>query len=59
MQALNLPDFNVFSILWGGGSTISITTIHSNGEDGGWLADKMVEYYAALAISDNITAYLH
>ncbi|ELI9453243.1 chitinase [Salmonella enterica] len=47
MQALNLPDFNVFSILWGGGSTISITTIHSNGEDGGWLADKMVEYYAA------------
>ncbi|WP_404948254.1 hypothetical protein, partial [Salmonella enterica] len=21
--------------------------IHSNGEDGGWLADKMVEYYAA------------
>lgn len=47
MQALNLPDFNVFSILWGGGSTVSITTIHSNGEDGGWLADKMVEYYAA------------
>ncbi|EDP8644170.1 chitinase [Salmonella bongori] len=47
MQALNLPDFNVFSILWGGGSTISITTIHSNGEDGGWLADKMREYYAA------------
>ncbi len=47
MQALNLPDFNVFSILWGGGSTISITTIHSNGEDGGWLADKMVEYYAS------------
>ncbi|EDQ7094537.1 chitinase, partial [Salmonella enterica subsp. arizonae] len=47
MQTLNLPDFNVFSILWGGGSTISITTIHSNGEDGGWLADKMVEYYAA------------
>ncbi len=29
---------------------------HSNGEDGGWLADKMVEYYAALAsASDNIT----
>lgn len=47
MQTLNLPDFNVFSILLGGGSTISITTIHSNGEDGGWLADKMVEYYAA------------
>ncbi|MBA7931906.1 chitinase [Klebsiella sp. RHBSTW-00215] len=47
MQALNLPDYNVFSVLWGGGSTVSITTIHSNGEDGGWLADKMVEYYAA------------
>lgn len=47
MQALNLPDYYVFSVLWGGGSTVSITTIHSNGEDGGWLADKMVEYYAA------------
>ncbi|MEO3990142.1 chitinase [Pseudocitrobacter cyperus] len=47
MQALNLPDYNVFSVLWGGGSTVSITTIHSNGEDGGWLADKMREYYAA------------
>ncbi len=47
MQALNLPEYNVFSILWGGGSTVSITTIHSNGEDGGWLADKMREYYAA------------
>lgn len=47
MQALNLPDYHVFSVLWGGGSTISITTIHSNGEDGGWLAEKMVEYYAA------------
>lgn len=49
MQALKLADYNVFSILWGGGSTVSITTIHSNGEDGGWLADKMVEYYAAPA----------
>ncbi|MGG7992874.1 procyclic acidic repetitive family protein [Klebsiella aerogenes] len=47
MQALNLPDYNVFAVLWGGGSTVSITTIHSNGEDGGWLAEKMVEYYAA------------
>lgn len=47
MQALNLPDYNVFSILWGGGSTVSITTIHSNGEDGGWLAEKMREYYGA------------
>lgn len=46
MQALNLPDYNVFSVLWGGGSTVSITTIHSNGEDGGWLAEKMSEYYA-------------
>ena len=49
MQALNLPDYHVFSVLWGGGSTVSITTIHSNGEDGGWLADKMVEYYTAPA----------
>jgi hypothetical protein len=46
MQALNLPDYNVFAVLWGGGSTVSITTIHSNGEDGGWLAEKMCEYYA-------------
>lgn len=46
MQALNLPDYNVFSVLWGGGSTVSITTIQSNGEDGGWLAEKMGEYYA-------------
>ncbi|MGR7483154.1 chitinase [Klebsiella aerogenes] len=47
MQALNLPDYNVFAVLWGGGSTVSITTIHSNGEDGGWLAEKMAAYYAA------------
>lgn len=47
MQALNLPDYNVFAVLWGGGSTVSITTIHSNGEDGGWLSEKMAEYYAA------------
>ena len=47
MQALNLPDYNVFAVLWGGGSTVSITSIHSNGEDGGWLAEKMAEYYAA------------
>ncbi len=46
IQALNLPDYNVFAVLWGGGSTVSITTIHSNGEDGGWLAEKMAEYYA-------------
>ncbi|WP_323080358.1 chitinase [Klebsiella quasipneumoniae] len=46
-QALNLPDYNIFAVLWGGGSTVSITTIHSNGEDGGWLAEKMTEYYAA------------
>jgi len=47
MQAKNLPDYNVFAVLWGGGSTVSITTIYSNGDDGGWLADKMREYAIA------------
>lgn len=46
-QVYNLPDYNIFSILWGGGSTVSITTIHSNGDDGGWLAEKMRAYYQA------------
>lgn len=46
-QVHNLPDYNIFSVLWGGGSTVSITTIHSNGDDGGWLAEKMRAYYAA------------
>lgn len=44
-QVMNLPDYHIFSVLWGGGSTVSITTIHSNGDDGGWLAQKMSEYY--------------
>jgi hypothetical protein len=44
-QVINLPDYHIFSVLWGGGSTVSITTIHSNGDDGGWLAQKMIEYY--------------
>ena len=47
MQVMNLPAYNVFSVLWGGGSTVSITTVRSNGEDGGWLAEKMREYYSA------------
>lgn len=46
-QAKNLPDYNVFAVLWGGGSTVSITTIYSNGDDGGWLADKIRDYAAA------------
>ncbi|TPG60806.1 chitinase [Ewingella americana] len=46
-QVDNLTDYNIFSILWGGGSTVSITSIQSNGTDGGWLAQKMREYYAA------------
>lgn len=45
-QVRNLPDYNIFAVLWGGGSTVSITTIHSNGDDGGWLAEKMRDYYA-------------
>lgn len=46
-QAKNLPDYNVFAVLWGGGSTVSITTIYSNGDDGGWLAEKIRDYAAA------------
>ncbi|WP_318371799.1 chitinase [Enterobacter sp.] len=47
MQAKNLPEYNIFSVLWGGGSTVSLTTIGSNGDDGGWLAEKMREYAAS------------
>ena len=46
-QVNNLTNYNIFSILWGGGSTVSITSIQSNGTDGGWLAQKIVEYYKA------------
>ncbi|WP_082422550.1 T9SS type A sorting domain-containing protein [Aquimarina longa] len=40
-----LADMNVFSILWGGGSTTGVAPIGTNGDDDGWLAAKIAEYY--------------
>jgi hypothetical protein len=37
---------NVFSILWGGGSTTGIGSIGTNGDDDQWLATKISEYYS-------------
>lgn len=39
-----LADMNVFSILWGGGSTTGAAPIGTNGDDDGWLASKIAEY---------------
>jgi hypothetical protein len=43
-QLTNLAENNVFSILWGGGNTTSITNIAGNGDDDGWLAGKVKNY---------------
>ncbi len=40
-----LANMNVFSILWGGGSTTGVGPIGTNGDDDGWLAAKITEYY--------------
>lgn len=37
---------NVFAILWGGGSTTSVSNIGTNGYDDGWLANKIRDYHA-------------
>jgi hypothetical protein len=37
---------NVFSILWGGGNTTNVIKNFSNPDDHGWLAHKLIEYYA-------------
>ena len=44
-QLQKLADKNIFSILWGGGETISVATIGTNGNDDGWLANKLKGYY--------------
>jgi hypothetical protein len=44
-QLQKLADKNIFSILWGGGETISVATIGTNGNDDGWLANKLRGYY--------------
>ncbi|MEW7278346.1 T9SS type A sorting domain-containing protein [Aquimarina sp. 2201CG1-2-11] len=40
-----LANMNVFSILWGGGSTTGVGPIGTNGDDDGWLAQKITDYY--------------
>ncbi|MGB0184587.1 MAG: SUMF1/EgtB/PvdO family nonheme iron enzyme, partial [Opitutales bacterium] len=42
-----LIDMNVFALLWGGGTTTSVGSIGTNGDDNGWLAAKVTEYYQA------------
>ncbi len=44
-QLEELANNNVFAILWGGGSTTSIAPIGTNGDDKGWLAGKVKDYY--------------
>ncbi len=41
----NAVDSNVVAILWGGGSTTGVVPISTNGDDKGWLAAKVAEYY--------------
>lgn len=42
---LNAVDNNIVAILWGGGSTTGVVTIGTNGDDNGWLANKLKHYY--------------
>lgn len=37
---------NVFAILWGGGNTTNVIKNFSNTDDHGWLANKIIQYYA-------------
>jgi len=41
----NAVDHNIVAILWGGGSTVGVVSIGSNGDDGFWLANKVKAYY--------------
>lgn len=41
----NAANHNIVAILWGGGSTIGVVPIGTNGDDGYWLADKIKAYY--------------
>lgn len=36
---------NIVAILWGGGGTTSVVPLGTNGDDGGWLANKIKLYY--------------
>lgn len=48
-----LADMKVFSILWGGGSTTGIAAIGTNGDDDGWMADKITSYYDNVVYNTN------
>lgn len=37
---------NVFAILWGGGNTTNVIKNFSNTDDHGWLANKLINYFA-------------
>jgi hypothetical protein len=37
---------HVFAILWGGGNTTNVIKNFSNSDDHGWLANKLIAYYA-------------
>lgn len=43
-QLKRLADMNVFNICWGGGSTLGTVPIGTNGNDDGWLANKIITY---------------
>lgn len=46
-QLQNLASrYNVFAILWGGGSTTGVAPIGTNGDDDGYLANKLRDYYS-------------
>ncbi|RKF45015.1 hypothetical protein BCY88_27860 [Paraburkholderia fungorum] len=38
---------NVFAILWGGGNTTNVIKNFSNTDDHGWLAAKLIKYFAS------------
>ena len=40
-----MVDHNIVAILWGGGSTVSVVPIGTNGDDNYWLANKIKGYY--------------
>jgi hypothetical protein len=43
-QLKRLADMHVFNICWGGGATLSTVPIGTNGNDDGWLANKIKSY---------------
>lgn len=52
-QLKRLAEMNVFNICWGGGSTLGTVPIGTNGDDDGWLANKLDEYYHDVYFNTN------